>query len=58
MPVLNAVAELCITGIEVLKSYLTIPIVKNNDIINPEPPAHAIGFRYVEEENSDYEEDV
>lgn len=58
MPMINSITDLFISGIEVLKSYLSIIIVNNNKKIETKPGARPIGFQYVEEEDLDYEEDL
>ena len=46
MPMINSITDLFISGIEVLKSYLSIIIVNNNKKIETKPGARPIGFQY------------
>jgi uncharacterized membrane protein len=58
IPILTTASELILTALELLKSYLNIPLVKNNEAIQAEPPVHQIGFHYSKEEEYEDEEDL
>lgn len=58
IPILTTASEVVLTALELVKSYMNIPLVKNTEAIQAEPPVHQIGFHYTKEEEEEYEEDL
>ena len=57
IPILSTLSEVILTALELWKSYLNFPLVKNNEIINDDSPVHhQIGFHFTKEEE-EYEDE-